>query len=65
MDAGLRGQWPSCLPRLLEYDFRKSERPVLTVQGIDYLNKSGRVQTLISGNKPGITSGRCCIMYEI
>ena len=40
----------------LNYAFRKSGRPVLTVQGKEYFNKSGKVQILVSGSKPGITS---------
>ena len=40
----------------LNYGFRKSGRPVLTVQGKEYFDKSGKVQILVSGNKPGITS---------
>ena len=39
----------------LNYVFRKSERPVLTEQAMEYLIKSGKVQLSLSGIKPGVT----------
>ena len=49
----------------LHYAFRKSERPVLTKQAMEYLIKSGKVQLSLSGIKPGITLQRYHTMYHI